>query len=82
MRALENLQPSKRDGLDFAVETVSVPLAPLPAHKVLIAELAEMDDFIRRAKSGDENTLSCAGQNFPRTLSPAHRAELVEMIRT
>ena len=79
--ALESLQPSLRDGLDFAVERVNVPLAPLPAREVLIAELEEMDDFIQRAKSGDENTLSCVGQNFPRALSPVFRAGLVEMVR-
>ena len=79
--ALENLQPSRRDGLDFAVEEVQVPLAPLPASEVLIAELKEMDDFIQRAGSGDENTLSCVGQNFPRALSPIFRAGLVEMVR-
>jgi len=79
--ALENVQPSQRDGLDFAVERVNVPLAPLPTSEVLIGELKQMDDFIQRAKSGDENTLLCVGQNFPRALSPGFRAGLVEMIR-
>ena len=79
--ALEELQPSRRDGLDFAVENVDVPLASLPSRQVLIDELNEMDDFIRRGKSGDEDTLFCVGLNFPRALSPAYRARLVEMIR-
>ncbi len=79
--ALDTLQPSRRDGLDFAVQTVNVPLAPLPTREVLIAELEEMDDFIQRAKSGDEDTLSCVGLNFPRALSPIYRARLVDPLR-
>ena len=56
-------------------------MAPLPSAEVLTAELREMDDFIRRAKSGDEETLSCVGLNFPRALTPAYRARLVELVR-
>ena len=40
-----------------------------------------MDDFVRRAKAGDEGALNCVGLNFPRALSPAYRARLVELIR-
>jgi hypothetical protein len=29
--ALDHLKPSQRDGLDFAVEKVRIPLAPLPS---------------------------------------------------
>jgi hypothetical protein len=47
---------------------------------VVEQEIAEMTDFIRRAESGDENTLSCLGLNFPRSLSPAYRAALVKMV--
>lgn len=78
--ALDKLQPSARDGLDYAVEKVRIPLAPLPSEEVLKAEIAEMEDFIKRAKGGDENTRLCVGQNFPRELTPAYRAALVEMI--
>ncbi|MDP1586635.1 MAG: hypothetical protein Q8M07_02730, partial [Prosthecobacter sp.] len=78
--ALEKLQPSKRDGLDFAIEKVRIPLAPLPSEDVLKAEIAEMQDFIKRANAGDENTRLCVGQNFPRELTPAYRGKLVEMI--
>jgi len=72
------LQPSRRDGLDVAVETVRVPLAPLPPREVLIAELKEMDAFLRRANAGDEDTRSCVGLNFPRALSPLFRGRLIE----
>ncbi len=78
--ALEKLRPSKRDGLDFAVETVRIPLAPLPSETALKAEIAEMEDFIRRANAGDENTLLCVGQNFPRELTPAYRGRLIEAV--
>lgn len=79
--ALAKLEPSRRDGLDFALEKVGVPLAPLPSAEVLRGELKEMDDFIRRANAGDEDTLSCVGLNFPRALTPAYRARLVELVR-
>ncbi len=78
--ALKDLRVSERDGLDFAVEKVRIPLAPLPSVEVLKAEIAEMEDFIQRAKAGDENTRLCVGQNFPSELTPAYRAALVEMI--
>ena len=78
--ALGNLKLSQRPGLDFSVEPVSIPLAPLPAEAVLKAEIAEMEDFIKRAAAGDENTLLCVGQNFPRELTPAYRGKLIEMI--
>ncbi len=78
--ALKDLRASERDGLDFAVEKVRIPLAPLPSEKVLKAEIAVMEDFIRRAQAGDENTRECVGQNFPSELTPAYRAALVEMI--
>ncbi|HEY1052258.1 MAG TPA: hypothetical protein VGE39_20945 [Prosthecobacter sp.] len=78
--ALEKLQASKRDGIDFAVEKVSIPLAPLPSEAILKAEIAEMEDFIKRANAGDENTLLCVGQNFPRELTPAYRGKLIEMV--
>lgn len=76
--ALKKLQPSKHDGFDYAVEKVRVPLAPLPSEAVLKAEVAEMEDFIRRASAGDENTLQCTGLNFPRELTPAYRGKLIE----
>jgi hypothetical protein len=78
--ALGDLRPSRRDGMDYSVETVPVPLAPLPSEEVLRDEIAEMEDFIRRAAAGDENTLACAGLNFPRDLTPAYRGKLVELV--
>ncbi|NLX96524.1 MAG: hypothetical protein GXY83_10145 [Rhodopirellula sp.] len=78
--ALENLKPSGRDGFDYAVEKVGVPLAPLPPADVLRAEIAEMEDFIRRGAAGDEATLHCVGLNFPTELTPSYRGKLVEAI--
>jgi len=81
VRAAADLRPSTRDGLDFAVSTAEIPLSPLPSESQLTQELAEIDDFIRRAAAGDENTLSCVGLNFPRDLSPEFRGGLVQQIR-
>lgn len=78
VKAMAGLQPSRRDGLDVAVETVPVPLAPLPTREQLKAELEEMDAFLKRANAGDEDTRSCVGLNFPRALSPRYRARLID----
>jgi hypothetical protein len=78
--AIDKLRPSSRDGLDYAVEELQVPLAPLPSEQVLQAEIAEMEDFIRRTSAGDQNALRCVGMNFPRELTPAYRGKLVEAI--
>lgn len=80
IKALADLKPSGRDGMHYAVEKVGVPLAPLPPAETLRAEIVEMEDFIRRASAGDERTRQCVGLNFPRALSPAYRAKLVEAI--
>ena len=53
-KALDKLQPSSRDGLEYAVEKVQIPLAPLPPEEALKAEIAEMQNFIRRASAGDD----------------------------
>jgi hypothetical protein len=80
LKALGSLRRSERDGLDYAVAKVSIPLGPLPSAETLRAEIAEMNDFIRRAAAGDENTLACVGQNFPTELTPAYRGKIVETI--
>ncbi len=78
LAALDKLQLSSRGGLDYAVEKVQVPLGPLPSQETLMAEIAEMQDFIRRASAGEENTLGCVGLNFPRELTSAYRGKLIE----
>ena len=80
IKALGNLKPSTRDGLDYSLEKVGIPLAPLPSKEVLRAEIAEMEAFIRRAAAGDEDTLGCVGLNFPRDLTPAYRGKLIELV--
>jgi len=78
---IPELVPSARGGCDLAVTRVGVPLGPLPPRAEIVAELAEIDDFMRRAAAGEADTLFCAGLNFPRALSPAYRGKLVEAIR-
>ncbi|MEA1951386.1 MAG: hypothetical protein U9N87_08380, partial [Planctomycetota bacterium] len=80
IKALRKLKPSVRRDMAYAVETVSVPLAPLPSAKTLKVETVQMRDFIKRAKAGDEDTLECVGLNFPRALTPEYRAALVEFV--
>ncbi len=79
--ALDDLRPSLRDGMNLVIEKVGLPLSPLPEEKLLLAELAEIDDFIQRANAGEEDTLCCVGLNFPVALSPEYRSNLVKLIR-
>lgn len=80
IKALAEARPSTRTGLQYSVEKVRIPLAPLPPAELLKTEIVEMEDFIRRATAGDENTLTCIGHNFPRELSPAYRGKLIETV--
>jgi hypothetical protein len=81
VRAASSLRQSQRGGLGRKMAEVNIPLAPIPNEASLSRDLTEIDDFIRRADAGDENTLYCVGMNFPRALSPQYRARLVEMVR-
>lgn len=80
IEALKRLASSRRDGMDYTVETVGIPLAPLPEVDLLRAEINEMREFLRRTDAGSEDTLSCVGLNFPTALSPEYRGELVRLI--
>ena len=80
IKATESLKPSERDGFDYALEKVGVPLAALPPAETLRDEIAEMEGFIRRGAAGDKDTLHCVGLNFPTELTPSYRGKLVEAI--
>lgn len=76
--ASRTLRESKRKDLAFAWERVFLPFTPVPPERQLRAELAVMEDFLKRCATGDENTRACLGLNFPRTLSPKFRSKLIE----
>jgi len=75
------LQPSKRSGMDWSMETAFIPYDRLPSLYDLEQSLAEIDDFVKRGNAGDENTLRCVGMNFPRALTPPYRANLILGVR-
>lgn len=79
--ASDSLISSKRKGFEWSKEIVNVPFANLPSKVSLQKDLETMDDFIARGESGDENTLHCVGMNFPKALTPAYRAKLIELVR-
>ncbi len=81
LEALKDLQKCDRQGMDCSLETVRLPLAPLPSILSLENEMKEIDDFMRRAEAGDEDTLQCVGQNFAKGLSPKYRAWLISLVR-
>ena len=79
--AVKSLRTSKRDGFQLRRQTVDVPHAPLPDRASLERDLASIDDFIKRGRAGDQDTLFCVGMNFPRELTPQYRASLIEAVR-
>ncbi|GGG73261.1 hypothetical protein GCM10007415_00810 [Parapedobacter pyrenivorans] len=79
--AAKKAKPSVRSGLTWQRQSVHIPLDHLPDKQTLLADLKEIDDFVRRANKGDENTLSCVGMNFPKALSPSYRGRLVSLVR-
>ncbi|MDA7921326.1 hypothetical protein N9B73_06175 [Verrucomicrobiales bacterium] len=81
LEALESLRESGRDGMDVTLKTVRLPLASLPSPEFLNGEMTVIDDFMKRAEAGDENTLECVGQNFAKGLSPQYRAWLISLVR-
>ncbi|WP_437206883.1 hypothetical protein [Planctomicrobium sp. SH664] len=81
LQAVTQLRKSDRNDLAFETTVAELPLAPLPPIKELQQDLAEIEEFIRRARSGDEEALFCVGMNFPHDLSPQYRAGLMEPVR-
>src|SRR5690606_20869455 len=79
--AANSLRPSKRVGFEMSREAVNVPLSKLPGQEKLQKDLNSIDDFIKRGKEGDENTMECVGMNFPKALTPPYRARLVDLVR-
>lgn len=79
--ASRNLLQSKRRGLEFSNETANIPYDVLPSQVEIERDLREIDDFIKRGNAGDENTLTCVGMNFPKALTPAYRANLIQGVR-
>lgn len=79
--AVGALHRSKRPGLQWSREKVRIPHADLPVAASLERDLASIDDFIRRGRAGDQDTLECVGLNFHATLTPPYRAQLVESVR-
>ncbi len=77
VKALRSLKPSASQSFGFARDIANVPLSRFPSLAALKRERAELEDFVRRAKAGDEDTLSCVGLNFTSRLSPLFRAKLV-----
>ena len=79
--AAKSLRQCKRTGLEWSREPVNVPSAPLPSVASLQKDLDSIDDFVKRANAGDENTYECVGMNFPKALTPVYRANLVALVR-
>ena len=80
IKAAGKLQPSRSNRLGLARCMTQLPLANLPAERALLAQKRRIEDFIRRARAGCEDTRECLGQNFPKRLSPPFRAELATFL--
>ena len=80
VRALSDLTESDRPGMNFMMSPAHVPCGDLPSEAELRAEIAEMQDFIKRADANDENTINCVGLNFPHALTPKYRGALIKAV--
>lgn len=78
VKACRSLKPSTRDDAVWSQAVANVPLGRLPSVRRLERQRRELESFVERARSGDPETLGCIGLNFPRALTPAYRAALVE----
>jgi hypothetical protein len=76
--ASRSLRPSERRDIGFAWRRVMLPFKAVPAERKLRADLAVVDDFLRRVGAGDENLLSCLGLNAARSMSLSYRIKLIE----
>lgn len=78
VNASRALQKSKRTDLALAWKRVFLPFTPVPPERRLRADIAVMEDFLKRVAAGDENTLTCLGLNPARSMSLKYRSKLVE----
>ena len=78
IKATGKLRPSRTNRLGLARCVAEVPLAPLPSERTLLTQKRTIEDFVRRARAGHDDTFECIGLNFPRALSPPFRAKLAE----
>ena len=75
------LQSSKRSDLGFAWQSVFLPFTKVPSERRLRADLAVVEDFLKRVSAGDDQLLTCLGINAARSMSLTYRMKLVEPFR-
>ena len=76
--ASRSLRPSESVDLGFAWKSVFLPFTPVPSERKLRADLAVIDDFLKRVAAGDDKILSCLGLNAARSMSLSYRMKLME----
>lgn len=81
IKAVASRKPSQRTDLRLQRQTVDIPLAPYPDQASLERSIAELDEFIRRCRAGDDDALYVVGLNYTRELSPPYRAIQMEGVR-
>jgi hypothetical protein len=81
VRAARRLRYAAAEDVAFSWQRVHLPFQKVPSARVLRAQIAEMDDFIRRCAAGDETALTCVGLNTARSMTPRYRSALVEPCR-
>ena len=78
LAASRSLRASQCFDLAFAWRSVFLPFTAVPSKRRLQADLAIVEDFLKRVGAGDENTLTCLGINAARSMSLSYRMKLVE----
>ncbi len=83
VKTSRNLRPSERDdALELEWEWVRMPFKAVPSEGKLRSDLKEIERFLELCAMGnEEKTRSCAGLNFPLTMSPHYRTALIAPVR-
>lgn len=69
---------SESQSLGFAKRIVELPFTDVPPVEELESSIADMQRFMERCDSGDPDTETCQGLNFPPNMSPNYRGLLVK----
>lgn len=71
---------SASDSVGFERRMVELPMDTPPAKEEVAERIAEIEAFFARCDAGDEDTLTCAGLNASRTMSPRYRSSLLKPV--
>ena len=73
-------EESETDDFTFDRHPVRLQFGAPPSREEVTNKIEEIEAFLARCAAGDEDTLSCAGLNASRTMSPRYRTSLLSPV--